>query len=124
MSYDHTRTRDLLKIAQAHTHTVMGEVLGMLATQVIDAEAEISALIKSAADVRGEADEANRRLMTESAAHRATKEKADANVAALTFQKTDMIEALTKIAQDARGAKTIAQDALAKINLATSKSAS
>jgi hypothetical protein len=43
MSYDSVETRALLKVAGAYQGTPMGEYIGKLATQLIDADAEIRA---------------------------------------------------------------------------------
>lgn len=114
--YDRTKTHGLLMVARAHKDGPFGAVLSEMATQLIDAEAEVAATVKSQADVRGEADEANRRLMTEAQAHRTTKELAEKRAQDLMDNLTVATTALTAIAADSRGAKKLAQDALYQIN--------
>lgn len=116
MPYDHAKTRDLLKIAAAYAQHPLGEYVSQLSTQLFDAETEINAITKSTADVRSEVDEANRRLMAESQAHRATKEKLSEEIRVLQEHKMMLVSAMNAISADARGAKKLAQEALAKLN--------
>ena len=115
MPYDHAKGHELRKTALAYAHTVMGEFVGQMAQQLLDAETEIKALTNGTADTRAEVEEASRRLMVESQAHRQTKEKLTGEIQALTAQKQELIVALSDIALDARGAKKIATDVLTKI---------
>lgn len=116
MPYDSKKAHELRKTALAYNHTVMGEFIGEMAQCLIDAEDEIRKLTVGTVDTRAETEEANRRLMMESQAHRATKEKLTADVQHLTEQKAALVDTLNKIAADARGAKALAHEAVAKLN--------
>lgn len=115
MPYDHQKTRDLLKIAAAYSSHPMGEYISQLSTQLFDAEAEIKAASNGQADIRKEQQEAERRLVAESAAHRATRDRVAIEIATLTAQKGEIVATLQTIAADARGAKKLALDALEKL---------
>lgn len=115
MPYDQSKTRDLLKVAAAYRDSPLGEYVGQLAAQLFDAQEEITAMQRKSADQNGEVQEAERRLSAESEAHRRTASKADEAARLLSEQRETLFNALTLIKADARSAKKIATEALAKI---------
>lgn len=115
MPYDHAKTSEMLKISQAYASHPLGEYLSRLATQLVDAEAEMKALVKSLGDVRLEQQESERRLIAEAQAHTTTKGTFSETIRVLSEQNGMLIAALNAISADSRGSKKIAQDALEKL---------
>lgn len=116
MPYDTTKTQELLRVAQAYSHTVTGDYIGQLAIQLLDADKEILSFSNTVANARREAQEADRKFVAESESHSATKLKLSEEIRILGEHKAAMMAAFESISADARGAKRIAAETIEKFN--------
>ncbi len=110
MPYDASKSRPLLQVARAYSNSPMGEYIGPLATQLIDAEAEIK-------------DANTRASAAQTALARAEQDRDSALETARKLREgtagaKDAIAALQSIALNPKGASKLAKDTLVKIGAA------